>query len=111
MKHPVAATSRRRELHLLQHGAAEQAVGIGKRLHDLEVVAALHHRDRHRLADSFHRRGEVAALALEVGRLERAVGDDDRRAQLVDVALRGRSARRDGRAIRTFRDARSSALR
>ena len=62
------------ELHLLEHRAAQEAVGLAERLDDLEVVVALADQELHRLAGRRHGRGEVARLALELRRLERAVG-------------------------------------
>src|SRR5215212_5221893 len=60
---------RRTKLHDLQRRAAEQAVRMVDRFHDLEVVVAFHHRQRDRLAGCLHRGVEVAALALELQRL------------------------------------------
>ena len=50
------------------------------------VVGRLDQLDR--LACGLHRRGEVTVLALEVRRFVGAVGNHDRRAQQIEVALR-----------------------
>src|SRR5882672_11856300 len=76
------------ELHLLEHRPAEQAVGTGEGLEDLEMVVALGDEQLRGLARGFHRGGEIARLALELGRLERAVGQHHRRVEAVEVALR-----------------------
>src|SRR5258706_8026582 len=76
------------EPHLLQRGAAAEAEGVRHGLLHLEVVVALADEELDRLARGLDRRGEVARLAPELRRLERAVRDDERRADLVEVALR-----------------------
>src|SRR5882672_8509021 len=80
------AVSPRREFHLLERSAAEEAVGIGERLEDLEVVVALPDEKLHGFPRSLDRRGEVARLALKFGRLERPVRDDYGAVEPVDVA-------------------------
>src|SRR5437899_9473251 len=73
------------KLHQLERRAAEVTVGRTERLDDLEVVVVLADHELHRLAGRRHRDGEVARLALKFRRLERAVADDGRRAQPVQV--------------------------
>ena|SRR6516162_7430131 len=82
-----ARASARGEPHLLQRRAAEQVVGIAELFHHLEVVVAFHHGERDRLAGGLDRGGEIAALALELGRLQGAVNQRDRRYQLVEMTL------------------------
>src|ERR1043165_7567223 len=86
--------SRRTELHLLERGAAEQAVWIGEGLRHLEVVVALAHQERGGLADRLHGGGKVAALALEFRRLERAMRDDHRAVEQMELALEFRRLER-----------------
>src|SRR5436309_14700009 len=74
--------------HLRQHRAAEMAVGIAERLGDLEVVVALGDDELDALAGFLERLGEVARLALELGRLDRAVVEHDRRADALAITLR-----------------------
>jgi hypothetical protein len=52
------------------------------------MVVALHDREADRLARGLHGRREVAALALEFGRLIGAVDERDGRHQLVEMTLR-----------------------
>src|ERR1700686_907101 len=79
--------SRRGELHLLEGGAAHESVRIGERLLGLVVIVALAHPQLDRLAGRLHGRVEVAGLALELRRLEGAMGEDERGMQAVEVAL------------------------
>ena len=51
------------------------------------MVIALTDQERYGLACRFYRRGEIAVLALELGRLQCAVSDDDGRHQLVEMTL------------------------
>ncbi len=67
--------------------AAEEAVGRGQRLQHLEVIVALADQELDRLAGGLHGGGEIARLALEFRRLERAVRDDDRAVEPVEMAL------------------------
>src|SRR3954451_3118803 len=76
------------ELHLLQHRAAEESVGAGQRLIDLEVIVARRHDEPHRLASRLQRRREVARLPLEFRRLQRAVDQGHRTVDVVEMALR-----------------------
>src|ERR1041384_4399095 len=74
--------------HLLQRSMAAEAEGIRHRLLHLEVVVALADDELDRLAGGLDGGGELARLALELGRLERNVADDERRVQLIQMALR-----------------------
>src|ERR1051326_9533325 len=74
--------------HLLQRSMAAEAERIRHRLLHLEMVVAVAHDEVDRLAGGPDGGGELARLALELGRLKRAVPDDERRMQLVEVALR-----------------------
>src|SRR4051812_1333072 len=76
------------ELHLLQHRAAEESIGAGQRLIDLEVIVARRHDDPHRLAGGLQSRREVARLPLEFRRLQRAVNERHRTVDVVEMALR-----------------------
>ena len=83
----------RDELHLLEHGAAGQAVRIGERLEQFEMIVALADDQLDRLARGLDRRGEVARLALELRRLAGADGEDQRRVEPVEMALRATASR------------------
>src|ERR1051325_10258935 len=74
--------------HLLQRSMAAEAEGIRHRLLHLEVVVAVAHDEVDRLSGGLDGGGELARLALELGRLERTVADDERRVQLIQMALR-----------------------
>src|SRR3954464_8667326 len=63
------------EAHLREHGAAREAVGTGQGFRHLEVVVAVADEELHRLARGLQRGGEVTRLALELRRLERAIGE------------------------------------
>src|SRR5882757_8571176 len=82
------ALSRRPEPHLLEDLAPDEAVGIGDRLRDLVVVVPLGVHELHRLAGLLQRLGELARLALELGRLQRPVEEHDRRINPVQVPYR-----------------------
>lgn len=56
----------------VEHRAPEYAIRVRERLLDLEVVVVPRGDELHRLACFLHRLREVARLALELGRLERA---------------------------------------
>src|SRR6266508_3517567 len=77
-----------REPHLLEHRAAQEAVGSPERFDHLEVVVPFADQELHRLAGRRQRGGEVARLALELRRLERAVRDDEGGVEPVEMALR-----------------------
>src|SRR2546426_8916047 len=70
--------SRRRELHLRERRAAEEAVGIRRRRQHFEMVVAFADDELHRLAGGLHRRVEIAGLALELGRLFGALRAEER---------------------------------
>src|ERR1051325_6106109 len=87
--------------HLLQRSMAAEAEGIRRRLLHLEVVVALADDKLDRLTAAPAARGELARLAggrdgggalarlaPDLGRLERTVADDERRVQLIQMALR-----------------------
>src|ERR1051326_1853648 len=76
------------EPHLFERGAAAEAERIRHRLLHLEVVVALADEELDRLAGGLDGGGELARLALELGRFQRAVPDDERRVELIEVALR-----------------------
>src|SRR5258706_4684200 len=76
------------QLHHREHRAAERAVRVGERLGELEVVVALGTDDLGGASGAGQGVGEVLRLALELGRLERAVDDRDRRADAVEMTLR-----------------------
>ena len=76
------------EVHLLQHRATEKAVGIAERLDDFEVVVALADEELDRFACRLHGRRKVPRLALELGGLQGAVGDNHGGGELVKMALR-----------------------
>src|SRR5437867_5147436 len=76
-----------REIHLLERRAAEKPVRARERFVDLEVVVALRDDKLHGLAGGLHRRREIARLALELRRLERAVRDDHGAVEPPDVPL------------------------
>src|SRR5215468_4888898 len=82
------SASGRGQPHLPEHGAAEGAVGIAQGLHDLEVIVAFGDDERRRCAGRLGGGGKVATLALEFRGLRRAVDQDHRRTELVDMALR-----------------------
>ena len=75
------------ELHLLEHGAPGQTIGVGERLEQFEVVVARADDQLGLLAGGLHRRGEVARLALELRRLAGADGENERRVQTVEITL------------------------
>src|SRR5215470_2739006 len=77
-----------KEVHLRQYRTPEDTVRIGQRLGDLEVVVALGDEELYGFACRLHGRREVAGLALELRRLERAVGDDDGGVEPVEMTLR-----------------------
>ncbi len=81
------------ESHLPQLRAAGQPIGARQRLQQLEMVVALADEELRRLACRLQRREEVARLALELGRLAGAVGEDERRVERVEMALRAQSSR------------------
>src|SRR5262245_54595973 len=76
----------RRKPHPLQGGAAEDAVGIAQRLVHLEVVVAFAEDKLDRLAGGLRGSREVAALALELGRLVAAIEQRERSHQAVEMA-------------------------
>src|SRR5204862_7324601 len=85
---PCRSCARLAEVDLLQNRPAEQAVGIRERLVHLEVVVAVADEQLRGLAGRLDGGGEIARLALEFRGLERPVGEDQRGAELVEVALR-----------------------
>ena len=64
---------------------------MAERLAHFEMIIVLRLDQLDRLAGRLHRGGEVAALALEFGRLVGAIGYDNRRSQPLDVPLRSSS--------------------
>src|SRR3954469_5027113 len=76
------------EIHLLERRAAQEAIRARQRLEDLKVVVALPYKKAGGLARRLERGGEIARHALELRRLERAIGDRERRADPAQVALR-----------------------
>src|SRR5581483_7000838 len=72
----------------LQGLVAAEAERVRHRLLHLEMVVAVAEQELDRLAGGFDRGGELARLALELRRLERAVPDDERRMELVEMPLR-----------------------
>src|SRR6266567_2487080 len=77
-----------REFHHLQRGAAHDAVGIAERLLHFIVIIAFANDELDGLTRGLQRGIEVARLALELRRLQRTMRESDRRADLIDVALR-----------------------
>src|ERR1700739_713439 len=73
--------------HLPQHGAAGEAVRVRQRLQKFEMIVGLTDDQLRRLAGRLHGGKEFARLALELRRLLRAVGEDQRRVQAVEMAL------------------------
>src|SRR5260370_27321381 len=69
--------SRRGELHLLESGAAHEPIGVGEGFLRLVVIVTLAHPQLDRFAGRLHGRVEITALALELGRLEGAMGEDE----------------------------------
>ena len=59
-----------------------------ERLDDLEVIIALAHEQLDGFAGGLHCGRKIARLALELGRFERAIRHDDRRVEVVEMALR-----------------------
>ena len=57
----------RGELHLLECGAAKEAIRIAEGFWQFEMVVSLADDELNRLAGGFDRRGEVSGLALELG--------------------------------------------
>ena len=57
----------RRELHLLECGTANDAIGIAESFWQFEMVASFRDDELHGFACSFDRRGELAGLALNSG--------------------------------------------
>src|SRR5258706_4698494 len=76
------------EIHPLEGCAAEEAVRARQRLEDLEMVVALRDQQARGLAGGLHGGGEIARLALELRRFQRAVREHERRVQPAQVALR-----------------------
>src|SRR5438093_4098527 len=64
------------ESHHVERGAADEAVGAGQRLGDLEVIVALANDESVQPAHGPERLREVARLSLEFRRLLVTVGDD-----------------------------------
>src|SRR5215813_314699 len=85
---PLNLRLRRLQLHLFQHRAAEETVGIAQRFEHFEVVITLANQERNGLACCFNRRREITILALELGRFQCSMSDDDGSHQLVEMALR-----------------------
>ena len=77
----------RRELHLLERGTAEEAIGIAESFRQFEMVVSFGDDELHGFACSFDRRGELAGLALKLWRFERPMRNHDRRIQFVEMAL------------------------
>jgi hypothetical protein len=77
----------RRELHLLERGTAEEAIGIAEGFRQFEMVVSFGDDELHGFACGFDRRGELAGLALKLRRLEGSVSDDDGRFQFIEMAL------------------------
>src|SRR2546426_11027266 len=75
------------ESHHVECGAADEAVGAGQRLGDLEVVVALAHDERVEPARGPERPGELARLPLELRRFLITVGDDHRAWDASQMAL------------------------
>src|SRR5256712_14031748 len=73
--------------HQVEGGAADEAVGAGQRLGDLEVVAALPHDERVEPAHGPERLGKLARLPLDLRRFLITVGDDDRARDASQMAL------------------------
>src|SRR5437899_10426948 len=73
--------------HQVECGAADEAVGAGQRLGDLEVVVALAHDERVEPAHGPERLGKLARLPLELRRFLITVGDDDRARDASQMAL------------------------
>src|SRR5262245_1564119 len=76
-----------RDLHLLECYAAKQAIGIAKGFWQFEVIVSLGDDQLYRLVGSLDGRGELAGLALKLGRLESPVRKDERCIQFVEMAL------------------------
>src|SRR5215510_3803125 len=76
------------ESHQVECGAADEAVGAGQRLGDLEVVVTLAHDERVEPARAPERVSELARLPLELRRFLITVGDDDRARDASQMALR-----------------------
>ena len=77
----------RYELHLLECGAAKEAIRIAESFWQFEMVVSLRDDELHRFTRSLDRRGELAGLALKLRRLEGSVSDDDGRFQFIEMAL------------------------
>ena len=76
-----------RKLHQGERRPAVWAIWIAERFSHLKVMVVGRFDELHGLARGFDRCGEVATLPLEVWRLEGAIGDDDWRIELIDMAL------------------------
>src|SRR5262249_36700908 len=76
------------ESHQIECAAADEAVGAGQRLGDLEVIVALAHEETVEPARGPERLGEVPRLALELRRLLITVGHDHRARDPRQMTLR-----------------------
>src|SRR5438876_10877214 len=76
---PAASSNRRSapgEIHLIEHGGAEQPIGAAQRLRQFEMAVMLANDQLGRFAGGLDRGGEVACLALKLWRLVGPVSDD-----------------------------------
>src|SRR5688572_9104719 len=78
---------RSRQLHHLEGRAADEAGGVGEGRDHLEVVEPFADEIAIETADGVHRGSELARLALELGAVVVAVGDDHRTGEAREVTL------------------------
>src|SRR5687768_14977781 len=78
---------RSRQLHQLQRGAADEAGRVGEGRDQLEVVEPFADEVSVETADGVQRGSELARLALELGAVVVAVGDDHRTGEAREVTL------------------------
>src|SRR5262249_31001340 len=75
------------ELHLLERRAAQYTVRAPEGFPDLEVIVARGDDETHGFAGRLDGCGEFTRLPLEFRRFQRAVGNDHRRSQSIDMPL------------------------
>ena len=76
------------ELHLLQHCAPQEAIGVAERFDNLKVVVPLADQYLYRLAVRLHGCCKLTRLTYELRALKCAIGDDHRGVIVVQIALR-----------------------
>ena len=88
IRNSLRVRSSRSQSHLSQSSATHETVRIPQRFQNFKVVVALAHDKLYRLPDGLHGSGEVARLALKLGRFHRPVENGHGCAKQVKMALR-----------------------